>query len=382
MNGPVPEITATELGRQLEQGTPLQVLDIRAPQRLTASAIEVRAPARFHNVPGSRLVATDDPRGEGLDPALPVTVVCGHGNSSKPIANWLIARGYDARSLRGGMAAWANLLMPRRIAAPPGFDTIVQFDRLAKGALGYLLVSGGEAIIVDPPRAADPFLEELTRCDARLVGVADTHVHADYLSGGPALAARFGVAYYLHPADAVYPYDGTPGRLTFTALADGARIPVGRTALTVVHTPGHTEGSVTFMTDDALALTGDFLFVHSIGRPDLAGKTAAWTDDLWRSLERVRGAWDDSVVIAPAHYASEAERRPDRTVTAAWGDLRRTNEPLTLTHADRFRAWIAERAREAPATYRTIKAANVGLRTVDDAEAELLEVGKNECAIG
>ena len=375
------EISPHELARGLENGTRIQVLDIRAPERVAAGAIAVPSPSRFHNMPGSQLVRAGGGEAIGLDPAVPVAVVCGHGNSSKQIAAWLGAQGFDARSLRGGMARWMATVLPRPLAAPAGFDVLTQFDRLGKGALGYLLGQGGEAVVIDPPRATDPILAAAETSGLRITAVLDTHLHADYVSGGPSLAVRLGVAYHLHPADAVYPYDGTPGRLGFTPLADGQRIPVGAAALTVVHTPGHTEGSVTFLGDDAVAFTGDFVFVRSVGRPDLAGRADAWTDALWLSVERARREWPADLVVRPAHYVSDAERMADRGVGGRFGDLLKTNEPLALRTRDAFRAWVLTRTREAPEAYRAIKALNLALRVAGEAEIEDLEGGKNECAV-
>jgi glyoxylase-like metal-dependent hydrolase (beta-lactamase superfamily II) len=262
----------------------------------------------------------------------------------------------------------------------------VQFDHLGKGALGYLLVSDGEALVVDPPRAVGPLLAAAAEAGARIVAVADTHLHADYVSGGPALAAALGVPYHLHPDDNVFPYDGTPGRLAIAPLAEGQSLRVGRGEARVVHTPGHTEGSVTFLAGapaaPAAALTGDFLFVASVGRPDLAGKAVEWTARLWESLERARSEWPPELAVYPAHYASPAERRGDRAVGATFGELLAANRPLQIRDREAFAAWIAAHASPAPPAYRTIKAINVGLRTVDTEEAEALEAGRNECAAG
>jgi glyoxylase-like metal-dependent hydrolase (beta-lactamase superfamily II) len=375
----VPEITPLDLAQALEHGTPLQVLDIRAPHSVYAGAIAVRAPSRFLNVPGSRLFAAGDPAASGLDPRVPVAVVCGHGNSSRQVAAWLGAQGFEARSLHGGMVAWMHTAVPRPLAPPAGFDLLVQFDRLGKGALSYLLAAGGEAVIVDPPRAADVIVEEAERRGARITAVLDTHIHADYLSGGPALAARHGVPYFLHPADGVSPYEGTPGRVAFAPLADRETIRVGAAALQVAHTPGHTEGSVTFLAGGT-AFTGDFVFVRSVGRPDLAGRTAAWTEALWGSLERARREWPAELTVRPAHYASEEERGPDRSVGGRWGDLAIANEAVAIGDPAAFREWVRARTREAPEAYRIIKTANLGLLAVTDAQAEELEGGKNECA--
>jgi glyoxylase-like metal-dependent hydrolase (beta-lactamase superfamily II) len=189
------------------------------------------------------------------------------------------------------MAGWMQLAMQRDLPPPSSLDHLVQFDRVGKGALGYLLVSDGAAFIIDPPRDPSAYLAAAAEASAKVVGVADTHCHADYLSGGPALAAALEVPYYLHPADSSYPYDGTPGRLSIRELTDGSEIALGRASVRASHTPGHTEGSVTFLVDDEAAFTGDFIFVASIGRPDLAGKTAEWTEQLWASLATRIARW-------------------------------------------------------------------------------------------
>jgi glyoxylase-like metal-dependent hydrolase (beta-lactamase superfamily II) len=368
------EITPEELVAAVERGEKFHVLDVRAPQRLASGRIDIVPDERFHNVRGSELLAREDP---GLAPGARVAVVCGLGNDSRRVAGHLTARGYDAASVVGGMAAWMRTIVRRELPAPPELDRLVQFDRIGKGALGYLLVSDGEALIVDPPRRVDAYLAELA--GARLVGVADTHAHADYISGAEALARSRDVHYYLHPADAIYPYDGTPGKLRFTPVVGGERLRVGRAEVEVVHTPGHTEGSVTYRLGDRFALTGDFIFVASVGRPDLGGKTEEWTRVLFESLRAAKRDWPSTLMIYPAHYGSAAERGAGHAVGAALGDLR--NEPLWITDADHFARWIRGRAGAFPEAYRRIKAINIGLEQVDDAQADELEAGRNECAL-
>jgi len=374
------DITPAELAQILTRGDPLQVLDVRAPQRLASGIIETPETARFVNLPNSKLFALQDPAEGGLERAMPVITVCGHGNSSKQAAGWLGGKGYQARSLRGGMAAWMQLLVPHTLLPPVGFSKLVQFDRLGKGALAYLLIADGEALIVDPPRDASTILAAVADAGARLVGVADTHVHADYISGAPALAERHGVPYYLHAADAVFPYDGTPGKIGFEKIEEGQEIRVGQGSVRVLHTPGHTEGSVTFVAGNA-ALTGDFLFVASIGRPDLAGKTDEWAQWLWTSLVRVRAEWPADLMVLPAHYTQPEERRTDGVIGVPFGDLPARNAVHRITDRAEFLAWIKAHEHEAPAAYREIKAINVRLKTVTDLEAEELEAGKSECAV-
>ena len=383
----VAEIAAFDLAMRLESGETIRVLDVRAPERLAAGRVDPVPADRFHNVRGSQFVQLADPASAiGLDPADPVVVVCGHGNDSRVIAALLGQRGYEAWSLRGGVTAWMRMVIPRELDPPAGFDRLVQFDRIGKGALGYLLLAGGEALAIDPPRDWAPWAEAAAASGARVVGIADTHVHADYISGAPAMSRELGAPYYLHPADNVWPYDETPGRLEFEALADGTEISVGGRSVVAWHTPGHTEGSTTLLAGDprdaAAALTGDFLFVDSIGRPDLAGRMDAWVGDLWRSLERARGQWGPGVRLLPAHYSGEGERNADRTVDREFGEARAGNSTLQIAEEGVFRTWIESRVTTPPEAYPHIKAINVGLAEVTPQQADVLEAGKNECAVG
>jgi len=377
-----PELAPKELAEILEEGNPYQIMDVRAPERVATGSIDLGPQDRFHNTRGSELIKTRDVASTGLDPTLPVVVVCGEGKDSKLIANHLGQLGLAASSLAGGLTAWMNLTLPRELDPPEGLDRLVQFDRIGKGCLAYLLISEGEALFVDPPLHFDSLLEVLEDSGAKLVGVADTHVHADYVSGAVPLARRFEVPYYLHPTDAVYPYDGTPGVVEFVAISGGSVIDLGRTGLRVMHTPGHTEGSVTYLVEDRLALTGDFLFVESIGRPDLGGKEEEWAGQLWDSMTRAIRDWDDGLAVYPAHYASERERRMGKAVGIPFGTLLRENEILRIQDPEVFLHHILSKKAPFPEAYKKIKAINVGLATPGKEEVDELEVGRNECALG
>jgi glyoxylase-like metal-dependent hydrolase (beta-lactamase superfamily II) len=355
-----------------------QVLDVRAPARAALGHIE--APD-YLNVPGSRVLDLADAAVLGLDRERPVVVVCDRGNSSRPVAQLLQSQGFDARSLTGGMLAWMLAAVRREVPGVRGLDRLVQVDRVGKGALGYFAARGGEALVVDPARDLSPYLSLLEESGCRLVGVVDTHCHADYLSGGPALAAARGVPYFLHPGDAVDPYAGRAARIAFSPLAEGDALAVGDARLTVEHLPGHTEGSLALRLGSELALTGDFLFVESVGRPDLADRTAAWTALLWQSLQRVRREWNPELRILPAHYAAERERQPSRVVEARLGDLAARNPPLALGGEAEFTAWVDARDSRFPDEYRLIKQANLGLVDVPPELANELEAGKNQCAV-
>ena len=383
MTNPVefPEITAEELISTIESGDDIQVLDVREPHRLASGHIDLLPDDRFFNMPGSKVMALQDVADIGIVKDRPVAVVCGHGNSSKNITLFLGQRGYDARSVHGGMAAWMMSGYPRDLEAPTALDYLVQFDRVAKGSLAYLLVSDGEALVIDPARSASLYRDRAAELGAKIIGVADTHIHADYISGAPALSAELQVPYYAHPADNVHVYDGTPGKLDISPLEDSATINVGRCTIDVMHTPGHTEGSVTYLIGDAAAFTGDFIFVRSIGRPDLGGQLDSWTRVLWQSLQRAKKDLPGGIVIYPAHYSSDGERREDRSIGATFDDIRAESAPFAITDESEFAEWVKSHVAEFPEAYGKIKIINAGLLQVSSDEAEELEIGKNECAV-
>ena len=375
------EITPEELIESIETGEEIQVLDVRAPHRLADGHIDLLPEDRFFNMAGSQVIALQDLSEIGIDRGRPVAVVCGHGNSSKSISHLLGERGYEARSLRGGMAAWMMSAYSRTLPAPAELDHLVQYDRVGKGSLAYLLVSDGEALVVDPARNWRPYVDRAADLGARVIGVADTHVHADYISGASDLASTLNVAYYLHPADNRHVYEGTPGKLKISQLEDGTTITVGRAAIRAFHTPGHTEGSTTYLVGDATAITGDFLFVKSLGRPDLGGKVDEWTAVLWKSVQAAKETLPPNTMIYPAHYSSDAERQEDRTVGRGFAAVCQSNEPLQMKTEEKFTEWVKSRVSSFPEAYRKMKVINVGLLAVSPEEADELEVGKNECAV-
>ena len=376
-----PQIPPQELAERLDRGEPLQVLDVRAPEKVERGHIVLGPELEFHAHPNSKLFALRDVTALDLDTTRPIAVVCGHGNSSKKATAFLRARGYEAYSVIGGMAAWETVYVARHLSPTPSLSHVVQLDRVGKGALSYVLVSDGDALVVDPGRHIERYDALLTELRATPAAVVDTHIHADYVSGARAAAARWQVPYFLHADDAVSPYDQTPGKLTYQALGDGDTIAFGRASLRAVHVPGHTLGSLALLADDGLALTGDFLFVQSVGRPDLAGRSESWAKLLWQSLERARRTWPGDLLVLPAHYAGEAERRADRAVAARFDVISATNTAAAIQDERVFLKWISDHTTNFPDAYRTIKETNLGLLDVAEADAEILESGPNQCAV-
>ncbi|WP_306060816.1 MBL fold metallo-hydrolase [Natronococcus wangiae] len=304
-----------------------------------------------------------------------IAVVCVAGITSARAAEFLREHGFDARSIDDGMNGWGRVHRQYDLEDADGVEGVVQVVRPGTGCVSYLTHDGEAAVVVDPSQYIDQYLNAADERDLEIVGVADSHAHADHVSGARRLAGELDVPYYLHGDDA--------GDLeNVTTLEDGETIPVGDRDLEVLHTPGHTPGSVSFRFGDAL-LSGDTLFLRSVGRPDLedgaeeAVRTAA--SQLFDSLERLTDLEDETVVL-PGHFSDESIR----PLATELGELREetTNELLSYVEdgdENAFVETIVESLADEPANYNEIKQINWG-KEQPGGDVEALELGPNNCA--
>jgi glyoxylase-like metal-dependent hydrolase (beta-lactamase superfamily II) len=302
-----------------------------------------------------------------------IVTVCAEGVVSQTATDVLRELGYDAVTLADGMSGWSRV--HRHAEVPVALDgTLVQIARPGKGCLSHVLVSDGEAAVFDPSHYLDEYDAVLDEYDAELVGVFDTHAHADHVSGAAALADRHGVPYSLHPKDALA-LDATP-------IEDGQVVTVGGLDVEVVHTPGHSEGSVSFdVGGGAALLTGDTLFHDSVGRVELGVEAGIEDADvegnaatLYESLRRLLDRPDDAVVL-PAHDPGS----PEPPVTATLGEVRARNADLGRDR-EAFVAELASDVPDHPPNFERVKRTNVGQESVPADELAELELGPNNCA--
>lgn len=224
------------------------------------------------------------------------------------------------------------------------------FSQLAtkEASLSYLFGCGGlgKAIAVDVVAGDEQwFLDQAAARGVTISHVIDSHVHADHFSGGRRLAELTGALYCLHEnAETSFP---------FHALHDGDVIEAGNVSAAVLHTPGHTLDSVCLLVSDNrrgsdpwFVLTGDTLFVGSVGRPDLAGREIEMAGMLFHSLHERLLSLPDQVEIYPGHQAGSAcgagiSGKPMSTV----GFEKRHNPLLAVRDKTVF---IAELTRDIP----------------------------------
>ena len=178
-------------------------------------------------------------------------------------------------------------------------------------ANSYLIVSAGEALVVDPAVTADAILRAADQAEARLVGILLTHGHFDHTLSLDTLRESAKIPAAIHKHDAIMLTDGRKNAFydffgqerTYgaaeTLLNDGDKLRLGDEILTVLHTPGHTGGSVCYLADEFL-VTGDTLFSNTYGRCDLWSGSE---DEMRRSLTKLRNL-DQNLVIYPGHGES------------------------------------------------------------------------------
>jgi glyoxylase-like metal-dependent hydrolase (beta-lactamase superfamily II)/rhodanese-related sulfurtransferase len=226
-------------------------------------------------------------------------------------------------------------------------NTTMYFEQFYLGCLAhasYLLGSDGDAVVVDPQRDVDIYLQAAADHGLTIKHIFETHLHADFVSGHRELARRTGATIYIGAkANAHFPHVG---------LVDGLEVPFGRAKITALETPGHTPESVCLLVTDLekssrpwAVLTGDTLFLGDVGRPDLSPNHTPQmlAGQLYDSLHKKLLTLPDDVVVYPAHGAGSLcgrNMRAERSSTV--GTERLTNYALQIATRDEFIRQLTE----------------------------------------
>jgi glyoxylase-like metal-dependent hydrolase (beta-lactamase superfamily II) len=375
----VDAITPTELKVQLDAGDRVTILDARATGdfeewHVEGETVEITNVPYFHLLDG-----VDEETLERIPEGDPLVVLCAKGGASEYIAGLLQQEGREVVHLEDGMHGWARIYEATEIERYDGPGTLFQYRRPSSGCLGYLLVAGEEAAVIDPLRAfTERYQKDATDHGTELTYAFDTHVHADHVSGVRALAAD-GVT-------GVIPELAVDRGLTYAddvdLATDGATYDIGDAEIEVLLTPGHTSGMTSYLIGNSFLATGDGLFVESVARPDLeAGDDGApeAARQLYESLQERVLTLPDSVLVGGAHYSDTAESAHDGTYTATIGTLIDRMPALGYNEAE-FVDLVLSDMPPRPANYETIIATNLGQRETADEAAFTLELGPNNCA--
>ncbi|TNE72657.1 MBL fold metallo-hydrolase [bacterium] len=233
----------------------------------------------------------------------------------------------------------------------------------------------GTAIIIDPMRDVDVYFEMAKKENLNLIAAADTHIHADYVSGLQELAEKGLHIYASDEGDADWKYNWLKANNKYNAtfVKDGDRFSLGNIHFDVLHTPGHTPEHISFMVTDGAAtqepmgiLSGDFVFVGDVGRPDLLESAAGVQGMMRPSAERLFNSLEqfkkmpEYLKVWPAHGAGSACGKalgavPDSTV----GYEVRFSSPFKyMHHVDNFVDFILDGQPEPPLYFARMKKVN------------------------
>lgn len=200
---------------------------------------------------------------------------------------------------------------------------------LAQGA--YYIESKGEVAIIDPLREVQDYIEKAAKDNAKIKYIFETHFHADFVSGHVTLAEKTGAQIVFGP--------NAETKFESYSAKDGEVFQIGDITITVLHTPGHTMESTTYLLKDASGkdhaiFSGDTLFLGDVGRPDLAQKAADMTQEelagtLFESLRSKIMTLADDVIVYPAHGAGSAcGKNLSKETVGTIGEQKKTNYAL------------------------------------------------------
>lgn len=365
--------------------SPVELKKLLAEWKNEILIADIREPGEYEdwhingsiNVPlNSLLVNGDYPGMKKALSLLPkdklIVAVCLRGINSQVVASFLSEMGYKSASLEKGMKGWNENFDIYEIDFPD--FVVVQFVRIGKGCLSYVIYSKRNrvAAIVEPSIFVDNYLNYISTNNLNLKYILDTHSHADHFSGAMELANDTGVDYWISSVD-------TDSDFKYRDLLNMKEIILDDLKIEILQTPGHTDGSLSFLINNKALLCGDLLLLESPGRPDLARtveETVKGAGILFDTLQNIIFKLDSSVKILPSHY-TKTELRP---VVLSLEELRNQSEPLRIRSRSDFVDFLTSNIPLTPPNFDSIKKFNKAGAIIPIEYAEDLEIGPNRCA--
>ena len=347
------------------------VFDLRNEDDFKDGKVEGRYEFETLNIPQEDFVGEEERHLSKFPKDKPIITICAHGDSSKYTAEMLLEKGYDAQSLEGGIDLWTEYYETHKCTDDP---EIYQIYRVARGCITHLLISDGEAVVIDAVRHTDKILKKVDELKAKVKYVFDTHLQADHISGGKEIADITGINYFMNPIDA------QNATFKYSHLKDGDTLSFGKCSIKVIHSPGHTPGSTSLLVNNKYLFTGDLIMKTSIGRPDLGGASEEWTRLLYDTLFSRYASLGDDVVIFPSH-ASSIKEQDNGVVTLTMGTARKESDLYQIKDFTKFLEYVNSSLPANPERYQEIRKVNLGIINPDEKKRKELEIGKNLCGM-
>lgn len=373
----VKPFSAQDLFDWLTTGEDFLLLDVRNDVEFGRFKVEGPHPFEMLNVPYMEFIEHEDESVAKVPMGKKIRIVCAKEGSSKYVGEILVEHGHkDVAHMLVGINAWGNLLAPVRVNSDNGY-TLYQFRRPGKASCSYGLVFQNEMMVFDPAKDVSAYRSTADEHGSAITRTFETHRQADYISGSDMLRKLTGAEIMAPEADF------GEARFPYTPVSDGDMYPFtgGGPSVQVIHTPGHTPGSTSYIIDDKYLISGDTVFIYSIGRPDLGGKAEEWSKMLFKTMTEKLLSMDDEMIVLPGHYMDWKEANTDLVFAERFGKIKEMNSSIySIKDESSFFDFIATNMRPQPEEYATIREINAGLRAVDDQQANTLDLGKNECA--
>jgi glyoxylase-like metal-dependent hydrolase (beta-lactamase superfamily II) len=360
-----------------KEGKEFLLLDVRVDEEFERFKVEGPYLSDMVNVPYVEFVEYEEESVTKVPQAQKVRIVCAKEGSAKYVAEILMNHGFkDVRYLQGGIKTWGNLLVPKSVVSDNSYR-LFQFIRPGKASCSYGLISGDEMIVFDPSRNVNFYRSFAEAHGARVIKIFETHLQADYISGSKQIAAESGADIFGHAndfKDAAFKFQKIVDDKAYSFSKGGPEIKA-------LHMPGHTPGSTSYLIDDKYLITGDTVFILSIGRPDLGGKAKEWSKLLYHTLKTKIADLANDLVILPGHYMDWSEVNRSQIFSDTLGNIKNKNADIyNIQNEDEFIGFIEDNIRPQPEVYAEIRKVNAGLLEVDEEEQEIMDLGKNECA--
>ena len=369
--------SADDLFSFLTQKEDMIVLDVRNEEDFGRFSVEGPFPFDMVNVPYFDFMEEEDASVAKVSHDKPVKVVCAKEGSAQYVGEILMNHGFkDVAFLTGGIKTWGNMLTPKRINPESDDYALYQFIRPAKASCNYGLLYKGEMVNFDPSRNYDFYHSFADSQNVKIVRTFETHLQADYISGSKKIADVTGAEIMANVddfKDASFQYSGVKDGESYSVGGDGPEIKV-------LHSPGHTPGSTSYIIDDKYFITGDTVFILSVGRPDLGGKAEEWSVMLFDTLTNKVQNLDKKLKVLPGHFMEWNEANDSLLFVENLGEVIHRNAGVfKIATPENFTQYIKDNMRKSPEIYGEIRKVNVGWLDVDMNEADIMDLGKNEC---
>ena len=321
-----------------------------------------------------------------------IVTICPHGNRAT-IAKYILQRyGYNAATLEGGLKAWSSSFeyatVEYHVSNESNKVRLMQFRRIGKGCMSYMLNSDKESIIIDPVYPVNDYIQKASEIGSKISAVVDTHQHADHISAAKELAKKTNAVYYQSSYEN-YVGEGKGDK----QVKDRDVIDIGKIKIKTLYTPGHTNGSISFLVEGneadqndnnnktkKLLFTGDTLFVNGIGRPDLRDKAKEFASILYDTLHNKLFNLPPDVIVFPAHFDKDVQSK--EIISSTLDEIKKKGSALLKLDKQSFIDKVSLLVMPTPSNFKEIIAINTGNKPLPaPSEALELEIGPNRCSI-